>query len=370
LPLWQQENQLFFGLCASLLAGLAVMTAIKKENPAASVFSRPAKPLTISFLRALDFIIVAVVLLTVGIIIGGGFKINIFGLKIRALNIQNPIFFLIVIATVRGVATESFRNRVVHFLTAMEEPLRIYLILFLFSVLFTFGQYGPYRLLYHLIPGFDGLRVATRFHILTMLSLAVLAGFGIKLFLSKLSSQKRMICMLTIPLLILAEYISTPISLRTVKTLKNIPEVYQWLALQEGDFAVVEYPIGTQEEYLRVYYSVYHWKKIVNGFSGYTGPTAKRLWTRHRDRLSPSLINDLRTLGVKLLIVHKNSLAPQQWRNTISFLERSNSEVKLVKEFSNSRVYELNPFSISNLNPNARKGIAIQTNPSNRDCQC
>ena len=67
----------------------------------------------------------------------------------------------------------------------------IYSVILLVSFLFTFGSKGPYVLLFKYVPGFNGLRVASRFHIFVMLSLAVLAAFGIKSLLSFFQSKKK-----------------------------------------------------------------------------------------------------------------------------------------------------------------------------------
>ncbi|UCC38589.1 MAG: hypothetical protein JSV96_12240, partial [Candidatus Aminicenantes bacterium] len=163
----------------------------------------------------------------------------------------------------------------------IQTPVHFYSIILLLSFLFTLGPKGPYALLYKYVPGFKGLRTASRFHIIVMLSLAILVAFGIKAILSLLPRAKRRISLVIVFLFmvfILIEYLSMPIPLWSVPAKKDIPEIYKWLATKEGEFAIIELPLPKPgeltfpKECLRLYYSTYHWKKLVNGYAGYFPP--------------------------------------------------------------------------------------------------
>lgn len=367
-PFWNSENQLFFGIVASVLAFIALRSSVRQGKSFTEPPLRQDKLSTVYLRRILDILVSATVLLILIIVISGGFEVVISGLRVRATHAKNPTLFIMFLVVIRVAVTKRLRTGLVRVLTEMEESHRIYVIMLFCSVLFAFGPYGPYSLLYYLVPGFDGLRVASRFHIMSMLSVAVLAGYGINSFWRNLTFSKQIMCIIAIPLLILAEYMSLPVPLHQVPVKQNIPEVYQWLAQQEGDFAVMEYPIGISEEYLRVYYSTYHWKKIVNGFSGYPGPTYKHLLERHENRLTDSLLTELRTIGVRFLIIHKDALKPERWSDIISFLEHSGSDMKLIREFSGSRVYDLISGSFhhfrSGLSKIDAKGQAFYNHPT------
>ena len=149
----------------------------------------------------------------------------------------------------------------------------IYAFMGLLSFLFTFGPNGPYILLFKYVPGFNGLRAASRFHIFVMLSIAVLAAFGIKKVFSFFQHKKKLAVMAVVPLslLILLEYVSLPLPMETVPVKEDIPEVYKWLKDEKGDFAIAELPLpkttkdDAEVESPRLFYSTYHWKKLVNG---------------------------------------------------------------------------------------------------------
>ena len=227
-----------------------------------------------------------------------------------------------------------------------ESPWIYVLILFL-AFLFTFGAQGPYLLLYKYFPGFSGLRVAARFHIFVMFALAVLAAHGLAGLDRRLAGRKaRKALLIALPILILVEYLSLPIPLARVPVKDEIPEVYKWLSREKGDFPVIELPLPYGDnlfklETPRVYYSTYHWKKLVNGYSGFFPRLYEELLFRYATRPVGPLVRDLKALGVKVVIVHTSEMGRKKARRTIEDLALLRDEVREVAVFDRDRVYEL-----------------------------
>jgi hypothetical protein len=53
------------------------------------------------------------------------------------------------------------------------------------------------------------------------------------------------------------------------------------------------------------YYSIFHWHRLVNGYSGYPAKDYVRTLTRLEDFPTPRAIAELRSLGVQYVVVHE-----------------------------------------------------------------
>ena len=133
----------------------------------------------------------------------------------------------------------------------------------------------PFILL-HYIPVIKANRVPNRFSVVLMLSLAVLAGFGVYWLLQKAASSKSRVaktllvpCSLLLAALLLFEHWSVPLPLTDAR----IPPVYEQVAAEPGDFAILQLPMGwrnsfgTQgaEDTRTQYYQAYHHKRLLSG---------------------------------------------------------------------------------------------------------
>lgn len=202
----------------------------------------------------------------------------------------------------------------------------------------------PFSLSYLLYQFTQSFRVMARFDVLVMLSVAVLAGAGAKHLMQQ---HRRWVALSVIMLIVLFEYAPIPSNIAEIKrpeqhfpfdqhsysfhtTKIEIPSVYSWLAEQEGDFVVVEYPLVTapsKEEIVHYRYQFYqriHKKRLINGAPmGVTDAI--------RDLSDPATTDRLRELGVRYLIVHEN----------LGVAGDVTPGLKLVKSFEDARVYEV-----------------------------
>lgn len=122
----------------------------------------------------------------------------------------------------------------------------------------------PYLLLMR-IPIVSITRVPSRWDVLVMLSLAVLAGYGLnyilKRFKGKFSnkiSQKNAL-VIVFSSLILFEFLAVPFPMSSMK----VPEFYYQLKNESEDYAIIEIPDINISHYM--YYQTVHGKKLVNG---------------------------------------------------------------------------------------------------------
>jgi hypothetical protein len=206
---------------------------------------------------------------------------------------------------------------------------------------------GPYILLFKYIPGFDGLRVPARLAIFVVFSLSLFAAFGVKYMMLKLKGNYGRIGLIfVLTAIILIEYnsfSSAKPTLYPIETGDKIPAVYKWLAKQEGDFGIIELPAGEQAlpgDLIYIYFSIYHWKGLVNGYSGYFPPAynlIKEAVKNLPDAISKGLLKDI---GVRYIVLHgKRYDAERLDGMKAAFIK--DEDLKLVSQFDDDYVYEL-----------------------------
>ena len=333
------EGDLFMGLIAFLmsLTGIWSLAHWKKfPDPTPSAPLTPFKTVG-ALVRLLRFSILINGIWIVYILLTGGFPLSLGGLEIHSYDLKIPVMILFFLLTFLFLLDRSLRQKIRFHLPRFKssEP-RFYLYLLGLSFLLTLGPiihfngreiaYGPYLLLYQLVPGFDGLRVPARFVVMMHLAVSVLAGYGLAWLLGGIqSSWKRRLMGSGFALLVLIEYASFPISMPSVPVGRDFPQVYTWLAQQPGDFAILEIPLPTRpEEVFRdapyVYFSTYHWKKLVNGYSGFIPPGYTRLYQEELKGFpSEETLRRIHQLGVRYVIIHL-SYYPQPEREQIMAL--------------------------------------------------
>ncbi len=211
----------------------------------------------------------------------------------------------------------------------------------------------PYRLLFYVYPGFKGMRVPTRFAIMIALSLSVLSAFGIKALFAWLSAREgRKIAIIAVSLvmaLLLLDVMSTSIPLEKIPGRAGSPAVYRWLADRKGAAPTVELPIlplpeGVKpllrQESIRTYYSTLHWKKILNGYSGFMPGSFSRASELYRSFPSREAIDYFKSLGIRYLILHGGEINQASLTGMLDWLKQQR-DVKPVERFGDDFVFEL-----------------------------
>jgi hypothetical protein len=156
------------------------------------------------------------------------------------------------------------------------------------------------------VPIFEGLRAWARAGVFAVFFLAALGAFGYAAIESLLRPAARRIAAGAALVVLAAEYWVAPLTL--VPYPNTSPLLYQWLAFQPpGVVAEVPLPIphdlvGAEPEH--IYMSTFHWKPLVNGYSGYFPPSYLRRIGRMREFPDDRSFAQLRHDGVRYLILH------------------------------------------------------------------
>jgi hypothetical protein len=239
------------------------------------------------------------------------------------------------------------------------------------------GQPLPYGFLFEHAPFFKAMRVPARLGGLVDVALVALAGIGAAvvwrwLRTRPLVARRRHLVGLGIVALlslgILADLDAAPIPLESVDRGAEVAAVYEWLARQPDDGAVMEFPAesifadpaGTSVRRhvgLSMYWSTYHWKPLVNGNSGFIpraysdmieafvgqlprsdGTLTGRI--SHVDRQNVAL---LQQFGVRYLIFHRSQYHAEDWSAVIAALDAAETELERVGDFGEATVYRVYP---------------------------
>jgi hypothetical protein len=109
---------------------------------------------------------------------------------------------------------------------------------------------------------------------------------------------------------VLFESASFPVRMHYLPYGRDFPPVYHWLAGQPEEFVLLELPMpAAPKEFWReagyVYFSAFHWKKLVNGYSGFFPPGYLRFYSEGLKGFpSRETLQNIRDLGTGYVVVH------------------------------------------------------------------
>jgi hypothetical protein len=184
----------------------------------------------------------------------------------------------------------------------VREATMMYAITGALALWASFGpQAGLYRVLYATVPAFTLMRAPSRFGVVVLLALAVLAGVGVSWMLARV----RLAGVIGIALIVaaIAEH-AVPLGFQPVPTPE--PAYRALAALPRG--ALIEMPVFSRRaQFLRARYmlaSTIHWMPIVNAYSDYIPP----VFEAHADALGGFPSTDsfarLKEYGVRYAMFH------------------------------------------------------------------
>jgi hypothetical protein len=179
-----------------------------------------------------------------------------------------------------------------------------YLLAMLLAFDVSLGLNGvSYGFLHALVPPYRGLRVPARMAILVGLALSILVGFGIARLTARRSRLAASSITFVIALLVFVEY-RPSLVLNRVRTMP--PPVYERLR-REPASVLLELPLKSPDIYLEpvyMYFSTFHWHKLVNGYSGFSPPTYSKLLNMIMTFPDDESVAELRRRGTDFVIVH------------------------------------------------------------------
>ena len=202
-----------------------------------------------------------------------------------------------------------------------------YTVLLVFAVDMSFGPNGiGFGLLRALVPPLQSLRALARSGVLALLSISVLASMGFaRLARANLLGPRPRLGGVGVAALCLIEYFSAPLATRS-PALVAAP-VDTWLAGRPQHTVVLELPAPVPStmwlyEAHYQYASIYHWRQLVNGYSGFAPPEHLRTLELLKGLPDGRSVERIRELGVDYVIVHEADYGAERYAATVTALSR------------------------------------------------
>lgn len=173
-----------------------------------------------------------------------------------------------------------------------------------FAVNESLGYSGVgYGWLYdHLLP-YRGIRIPARWGLLAGLSVAVLAGFGLARVLERVPPRAGRAALAVVACgLALVEYRQREVPLRHAP--RELPAVYERF---NGSPPTVLVELPLEESTFPMYFSTFHWQRLVNGYSGHFPPWFIPLVGATTTASFPNdaALAELRAHHVEYILVHR-----------------------------------------------------------------
>ncbi len=214
----------------------------------------------------------------------------------------------------------------------------------------------PYYFFFLHAPGFDAMRDASRFGMLALIGVEILAGLGMaalwRLIRPRLPEQWRStagVALLALLLVAASVELKTNVGTAKVPNDEQTTAVYDWLASQpEGP--VIEFPSNGLWTNLgwtiqQIYYSTRHWDPIVAAYTSFIPQRDVDLLVAINGGTdTPSLVNAnnvglLQDLGIRYVVIHQ--WADYDWKSALDDAYAL-PELTRVGQFGDATVFTLN----------------------------
>jgi hypothetical protein len=298
--------------------------------------------------------------------LSGGFRFDLAGLSISARHADRPFLALFVSVALRVILDKELRRRWQASWKAWPPLERLYFLFLALSWILCLGPQvkifnrtlgpGLYGLLYDWVPGFRrlpvfrALRVPARFAALMMLALAVLSGWGLVRLQRRWRSRRgRAAFAAALAMVALAEAAMLPLPLAAVRVGRNIPAVYDVVRALPKQAVLLELPMPSSDaeefhESLPMYYSLYHRKRIVNGYNGYAPPGYRIIREAMEDFPSAATFKLLRDLEVTAVLIHTRGYREEWGKRAVLDMSAFPEETELAaRSAEGDTLYRIRP---------------------------
>jgi hypothetical protein len=207
--------------------------------------------------------------------------------------------------------------------------------------------YGVWQWVYDW-PLLNFIRVPTRFSLVLMLALAVLAALGYDVMSQRWSAARRQAGAVVLGLVLIAEFAAAPLATQDFR--HQLPAIDRWLATQPGTFTIAEGPMPRdREDYglqnsrnaAFMLHSMAHWQKTVHGFSGVLPDEHQRLYEAMSVFPSQEALDRMRGFGVTYVVYHADMNNPEVVSAIDAQFAPWTHALELVHTEADGRVYRI-----------------------------
>jgi len=228
-----------------------------------------------------------------------------------------------------------------------RDPTTFYTVLTLVTFGLALGPpYGLWRYVYWW-PGFTFIRVSSRFTLVMLLGLAMMAAIGFDRLTAAWPLRRRTIAGVTIASLLAIEYAAMPMIVEPARI--EIPAIDRWLDTLPKPFVIAEVPVLAgidstvfeRQETAYMIHSTAHWQKTVHGYSGWRTEFHRQLYSDMQPFPDDVSVNALSDLGVTYVVVHSDVYPREEWKQVEARLQRFSGRLRLEHVEGDGRVYSI-----------------------------
>lgn len=276
-----------------------------------------------------DRILIATLILLIISILIDTFKIQPIFPNIEnynTLNIANYGFMLVFLYFLfKIIILKNTRERFISAMNSIPSIERFFVYLLIVSFILSLGPLaGLYILFDKFLPGFAGMRAPHRIFRMGLIASGVLSAISIRRFTEKRAGRLSSVIIL---LFTIAEYYNYPMKTYQIPSENELPFVYKWLEAQKDDYAIIEIPLQKPDRYYQyieekrrdlliqtqyMYFSTFHNKKLVNGYSSFIPDWYIKLTEVMMSFPDEVSLFILKQMGVKYIIIHQTLLSQAQ----------------------------------------------------------
>jgi hypothetical protein len=228
-----------------------------------------------------------------------------------------------------------------------QDATTFYALLTLVSIWLAAGAPGGLWPHVFWLPGMNFIRVPSRFMVLAMLGIAVLAGMGYERLSARFAPKRSLVVATLVGALLVAEFAAMPLYGDEYRV--EIPAVDRWLDGQPKPFAIAEVPLpdprntgGFERRHTAyMFHSTAHWQKTIHGYSGLRPQLHFTLFNDLAQFPNEASLSTLVSIGVRYVVVHTDYYAPGEWAAVDARLGLFREWLKLEHVDGAGRVYSL-----------------------------
>ena len=209
---------------------------------------------------------------------------------------------------------------------------------------------GPLSLWPHLyaLPGFSFIRVPSRFGILAMLGVAMLAAAGLQRLVERRTPRQSWAMALGCCGLLLGECVSAPQPGAAVSV--EAPAIDRWVVHLPPDASLAEVPVPSpghagafeRQQTTAMLHAMAHWRPIVQGYSGIRPALQLEILTALTAFPDPLSLHLLTQAQVGYVLVHTDQYPEGRWPDVLARLE-AEPRLRLVHVEGEGRIYQVLP---------------------------
>ena len=227
-----------------------------------------------------------------------------------------------------------------------RDTISIYAVILLLSLWLASGPpFGLWPYVYWL-PGFNFIRASSRFTLMGLLGLAVLAGTGFEALAFRFAPGRRTAAAILAGSLLFVECL---VPLEGVPYHVDLPPADRWLATRRTPFVVAEAPLPdlhsvalfNKRQSTYMLHSTAHWQKTVHGWAGLLPASHFDLYDALTRFPEAESIKLLHAFNVDYVVIHCDLYAPGAWPAIEQRIQSLDDELTLVYTDAASRVYAL-----------------------------